>query len=66
MERRGGGGAVEGVLLYAGVGDDVDEAYLIDGFPIRVFALNLAQEWRGIEGDLLGLLGDRRGSLQAR
>jgi 5-methylcytosine-specific restriction enzyme subunit McrC len=46
-------------LIYP-VGDStVDAAYEIDGFPIRIYTLNLAQDWAFIEADLLKLIDVR-------
>ena len=46
-----------GILLYAKtVKDDVDFRTEIDGHPFRVYTLDLAQEWEGVERDLVGLL----------
>ena len=46
-----------GILLYAQtVKDDVDFRTEIDGHPFRVYTLDLAQEWEGVERDLVGLL----------
>jgi len=46
----------EGILIYP-VGDsEVDELYVIDGYPIRLYTLNLNQSWKEIESDLLRLL----------
>ncbi len=46
----------EGILIYP-VGDsEVDESYVIDGYRIRLYTLNLNQTWKEIECDLLGLL----------
>lgn len=45
----------EGILLYP-VGDStIDAAFTIDGFSIRLYTLNLAQDWQDIERDLLTL-----------
>jgi 5-methylcytosine-specific restriction enzyme subunit McrC len=50
------GRSIEGVLLYP-VGEQcADLSYIIDGYPVRVYTLNLGQPWCGIEADLLGLL----------
>jgi 5-methylcytosine-specific restriction enzyme subunit McrC len=46
----------EGILIYP-VGDsEVDQSYLIDGYRVRLYTLNLNQTWQEIERDLLGLL----------
>ena len=49
----------EGILIYP-VGDSsVDASFVIDGYPVRMFTLNLNQNWPLIERDLLGLLSSR-------
>jgi 5-methylcytosine-specific restriction enzyme subunit McrC len=46
----------EGILIYP-VGDNsVDASFVIDGYPVRLFTLNLSQDWRNIECDLLQLI----------
>ena len=46
----------EGILIYP-VGDNsVDASFVIDGYPVRLFTLNLNQDWRNIEHDLLQLI----------
>jgi 5-methylcytosine-specific restriction enzyme subunit McrC len=46
----------QGILIYP-VGDSsVDASFVIDGYPVRLFTLNLNQDWPLIERDLLGLL----------
>jgi 5-methylcytosine-specific restriction enzyme subunit McrC len=46
----------DGILIYP-VGDSkVDESYVIDGYLVRLFTLDLNQPWREIERDLLRLL----------
>ena len=50
----------EGILIYP-VGENViDASFTIDGFPVRLFTLNLNQDWRSIERDLLDLIAVRR------
>jgi 5-methylcytosine-specific restriction enzyme subunit McrC len=50
------GQRVEGMLVYP-VGEQcVDLSYKIDGFPVRIFTLNLGQPWFQIEADLLRLV----------
>lgn len=45
----------EGILIYP-VGDNsVDASFVIDGYPVRLYTLNLNQGWRNIERDLLRL-----------
>jgi 5-methylcytosine-specific restriction enzyme subunit McrC len=49
----------EGILVYP-VGDStVDARFTIDTYPIRIYTLNLAQDWQHIEKDLAGLLEAR-------
>lgn len=58
-QRVAAGQSVEGVLLYP-VGEQcVDLSYTIDGYPVRIYTLNLAQPWYRIESDLLNLLADQ-------
>jgi len=46
----------EGILIYP-VGDSrVDASFTIDGYPVRLYTLNLDQHWRNIERDLLQLV----------
>jgi 5-methylcytosine-specific restriction enzyme subunit McrC len=46
----------EGILIYP-VGDsEVDQTYVIDGYRVRLYTLNLNQNWQKIEEDLLDLL----------
>lgn len=46
----------EGMLIYP-VGDSkVDASFRIEGYPIRLFTLNLAKKWQEIESDLLDLI----------
>ena len=47
---------VEGILLYPVVEDSFDWSYNLDGYPLRVYALNLDQHWTAIRADLLSLL----------
>jgi 5-methylcytosine-specific restriction enzyme subunit McrC len=47
---------VEGMLLYAQVSQPFDHRFLIDGYPIRVVSLDLAQHWTTVESDLLGVI----------
>jgi 5-methylcytosine-specific restriction enzyme subunit McrC len=50
------GQSIEGILLYP-VGEQcVDLNYTIDGYPIRIYTLNLGQPWNRIEADLLALV----------
>jgi 5-methylcytosine-specific restriction enzyme subunit McrC len=49
----------EGILIYP-VGDNVvDKSFTIEGFPVRIYTLNLSQDWRQIEQDLLKLIAPR-------
>ena len=46
----------EGILIYP-VGDNViDASFTIEGFPVRLYTLNLSQDWQHIERDLLQLI----------
>jgi 5-methylcytosine-specific restriction enzyme subunit McrC len=50
------GQSVEGMLVYP-VGEQyVDLSYKIDGYPVRIYTLNLGQPWFQIEEDLLKLV----------
>lgn len=54
----------EGILIYP-VGDNaVDSSFTIDGYPIRLFTLNLNQHWKKIEDDLLCLIAPIQGAEQ--
>ena len=44
-----------GVLLYPTVHEELDETIILQGHPIRVVTVDLAQAWRGIEDKLLSL-----------
>lgn len=49
----------EGILIYP-VGENViDASFTIEGFPVRLYTLNLSQDWQHIERDLLGLICSR-------
>ena len=48
----------EGWLLYAAVDRDFDYRFELVGQPIRVCSIDLGQEWRGIERELKGLVGE--------
>lgn len=50
------GYAVEGMLLYPTVREDVSLSFLIEGYKLRVSSLNLKQGWAGIHRDLLALV----------
>lgn len=57
MERRGGTDATaEGILVYPVTSEPLDNSYLVQGHKVRVYTLNLAQHWRGIERELKGLV----------
>jgi 5-methylcytosine-specific restriction enzyme subunit McrC len=55
-ESAGQGAKPEGILIYPAGMSEIDESYIIDGYPVRLYTLNLNQHWQGIEHDLLGLL----------
>jgi 5-methylcytosine-specific restriction enzyme subunit McrC len=46
----------EGILVYPVGESRVDASFIIDGFPVRLFTLDLGQPWQDIEKDLLKLL----------
>jgi 5-methylcytosine-specific restriction enzyme subunit McrC len=49
----------EGILIYPAGDSEVDESYVIDGYRVRLYTLNLNQSWKGIEQDLLELLAEQ-------
>jgi 5-methylcytosine-specific restriction enzyme subunit McrC len=50
------GASIEGILVYP-VGEQcADFSYNIDGYPVKIFTLNLAQPWHCIEADLIRLI----------
>jgi hypothetical protein len=48
----------EGILLYARSGLGLDEHWTLEGYPLRLFTIDLAQEWHRIRPALLRLLTD--------
>lgn len=46
----------EGVLLYPAVNKRLDERFLVQGHELKVATIDLAQSWKGIEGDLHSLI----------
>jgi 5-methylcytosine-specific restriction enzyme subunit McrC len=48
--------SVEGMLVYPVGEQSVDLSYTIDGYPVRIYTLNLGQPWFRIEADLLRLV----------
>jgi 5-methylcytosine-specific restriction enzyme subunit McrC len=50
------GQSVEGMLVYPVGEQSVDLSYTIDGYPVRIYTLNLGQPWFRIEADLLSLV----------
>lgn len=48
--------AIEGILVYPVGMQAAELSYTIDGYPIRIYTLNLGQHWRDIEQDLLKLV----------
>jgi 5-methylcytosine-specific restriction enzyme subunit McrC len=46
----------EGILIYPVGNSQIDESYVIDGYSVRLYTLNLNQPWKEIEADLLRLL----------
>ena len=47
---------LRGMLLYPAAGQIIDATMSVQGHPIRVFTLNLDQDWQGIHNDMLDLL----------
>jgi 5-methylcytosine-specific restriction enzyme subunit McrC len=50
------GQSIEGMLVYPVGVQCVDLSYIIDGYPVRIYTLNLGQPWYRIESDLLALV----------
>src|SRR5258708_28031330 len=50
------GEPIEGTLVYPVGEHRVDISYKIDGYPVRIYTLNLGQPWCGIESDLLAFV----------
>jgi 5-methylcytosine-specific restriction enzyme subunit McrC len=50
------GSILEGMLIYPVGEQTVDLRFTIEGYPIRVYTLNLAQPWNAIEADLLNVV----------
>jgi len=50
------GRSVEGMLVYPVGEQHLDLSYTIDGYPVRIYTLNLGQPWFQIEEDLLTLV----------
>jgi len=46
----------EGVLLYPTVHTELSERFLIDGHAVTIATINLDQDWRMVESDLLDLI----------
>ena len=61
-EESGDETATEGWLLYAAVDEGFDYWFQLMGRRIRVCSIDLAQEWRGIERGLKGLVATHRGN----
>lgn len=53
---RGPERSVQGILLYPVGRQKIDLQYVIDGFPVRLYALDLGQHWSAIEQDLQQLI----------
>ena len=47
---------VEGILLYPTTKQDVDSTHIIGGHNFRLMTINLNQEWRNIEKDLISII----------
>lgn len=56
LERVPEGQQCKGILLYPAVNYSLDLSFELDDHPIRIRTLNLNQEWRRIEEDLLQLI----------
>ncbi len=57
LEPRGGPDAkAEGILLYPVVAQSIDLRYRISGHEVRIFTIDLAQDWSGIHMALLRLI----------
>ena len=54
--RLGSDRALRGILLYPAVGDKLDAEMSVQGHPIRIYTINLDQEWQHIHRDLIDLL----------
>ena len=50
----------EGILIYPVAENAVSASFRIDGYPMRLFTLNLNQHWEKIEKDLLYLIAPER------
>jgi 5-methylcytosine-specific restriction enzyme subunit McrC len=50
----------EGMLIYPVAENAFSASFTIDGYPIRLFTLNLNQHWEKIENDLLWLIAPER------
>jgi len=63
LEPRGGIDAqAEGILLYPTVDQVLDVRYRVQGHPVAVRTLDLAQDWRNVHAQLLAMI-DLRGDL---
>jgi hypothetical protein len=51
---------IGGVLLYPVVADTFDWTYMLDGYPLRVYAIDLNQHWTKIRENFLQLVVYRR------
>lgn len=47
---------IEGMLLYPTVTTELAEEFIIDHHKVTIATINLNQEWRSIESDLLALI----------
>ena len=47
---------VEGILLYPTTKQDIDSNHTIGGHNFRLMTVNLNQEWRNIERDLISII----------
>lgn len=55
-QQRQGGATPSGLLLYARVDDEIECNWPLEGFSVRVSAVNLTQPWGAIRDQLLGTL----------
>ena len=50
----------EGILVYPVAENSISASFTIDGYPVRLFTLNLNQRWDKIEDDLLCLIASEQ------
>lgn len=49
---------IEGMLVYPTISNSLDECFIIDGHPIKIASINLDQDWRDVERDLIDIIKD--------